>query len=71
MPRRHKVRKFKPYLMRYLHSEDPNFEPVLHDLLIHEHEVYDESTVGEGAEVTRGERLSHMWHVVFTELTDI
>ena len=71
MPRRHKVRKFKPYLMRYLHSDDPNFEPVLHDLLEHEHEVYDESTVGEGAEVTRGERLSHMWHVVFTELTDI
>ena len=71
MPRRHKVRQFKPYLMRYLHSEDPNFEPVLHDLLEHEHEVYDESTVGEGAEVTRGERLSHMWHVVFTGLTDI
>ncbi len=71
MPRRHKVRKFKPYLMRYLHSEDPNFEPVLHDLLIHEHEVYDKSTVGEGADMTRGDRLSHMWHVVFTELTDI
>ena len=71
MPRRHKVRKFKPYLMRYLHSADPNYEPVLMDLLDHEHEVYDESTVGEGAESTRGERLPHMWHVVFTELTDI
>lgn len=71
MPRRHKVRKFKPYLMRYLHSADPNYEPVLMDLLEHEHLIYDESTVGEGAESTRGERLPHMWHVVFTELTDI
>ena len=71
MPRRHKVRKFKPYLMRYLHSDDPNYEPVLMDLLEHQHLIYDESTVGEGAESTRGERLPHMWHVVFTELTDI
>ncbi len=71
MPRRHKVRQFKPYLMRYLHSNDPNYEPVLRDLLEHEHEVYDESTIGADADMERGQRRTETWHIVFTELTDI
>ena len=71
MPRRHKVRQFKPYLMRYLHSSDPNYEPVLRDLFEHEHEVYDDVTASEETDFRRGDRETHTWHVVFTELTDI
>ena len=70
MKRLHKVRDFKPYLMRYLHASDPNFEPVLLDLLEHEHEVYEELTKKTGA-LRRGERKRDSWEVVFTELTDI
>lgn len=71
MARLHKIRKFKPYLMRYLHSGDPNHEPVLRDLLEHEHEVYDEITADADADLARGQRGARTWHVVFTELTDI
>jgi hypothetical protein len=56
--------------MRYLHASDPNFEPVLLDLLEHEHEVYEELTIKTGA-LRRGERKRDSWEVVFTELTDI
>lgn len=71
MPRLHKVRQFKPYLMRYLHSNDPNYEPVLRDLFEHEHAVYDDITASEETDFRRGERGTQTWHVVFTELTDI
>lgn len=56
--------------MRYLHASDPNFEPVLLDLLEHEHEVYEELTRKKG-ELRRGERKRDSWEVVFTELTDV
>lgn len=69
MDRFHKVRAFKPYLMRYIHADDPNYEPVLRDLLDHEHEVYEEMT--RKKELDRGERGAETWQVVFGELTDI
>ncbi|MEE9274760.1 MAG: hypothetical protein V3V62_05590 [bacterium] len=69
MKRKHQVRAFKPYLMRYIHGSDPNYEPVLRDLLEHEHEVYEELT--EEKEFQRGEREGRTWQVVFSELTDI
>ena len=47
MKRLHRVRNFKPYLMRYVHNDDPNYEPVLRELLDHEHEVYDELTLSK------------------------
>lgn len=71
MERFHRVRNFKPYLMRYLHSNDPNYEPVLRDLLDHEHEVYDEITSKSDAPYPRGHRGTKTWEVVFSELTDI
>ncbi len=71
MARLQKVRNFKPYLMRYLHSNNPNYEPVLRDLLNFENEVYDQITASEDAEMQRGQRGAQTWHVVFTALTDI
>lgn len=68
--RKFKIRKFKAYLMRYVHGTDPNYEPVLRDLLDHEHEVYDELTK-EKMKFERGERRANSWEVVFRELTDI
>lgn len=70
MRRLHRVRNFKPYLMRYVHNNDPNYEPVLRELLDHEHEVYDETTLSRN-EMARGERGDNTWEVVFSELTDI
>ncbi len=70
MERINKVRKFKPYIMRYLHSSDPNYEPVLRDLLEHEGEVYEELTKKK-KELERGKRGNQTWEVVFAELTDI
>ncbi len=70
MKRLHRVRNFKPYLMRYVHNSDPNYEPVLRELLDHEHEVYDETTLSR-KEMARGERGDNTWEVVFSELTDI
>ena len=70
MKRLHKVRNFKPYLMRYVHANDPNYEPVLRELLDHEHEVYDDLTLHSG-ELKRGERRESTWQIVFEELTDI
>lgn len=68
--RKFKIRKYKPYLMRYVHGGDPNYEPVLRDILDHEHEVYDELTK-EDMKFQRGERRGHSWEVVFRELTDV
>lgn len=70
MKRLHRVRSFKPYLMRYVHNNDPNYEPVLRELLDHEHEVYDEKTLSK-KEMTRGDREENTWEVVFSELTDV
>lgn len=70
MRRLHRVRNFKPYLMRYVHNNDPNYEPVLRELLDHEHEVYDEITLSR-KKMARGERGDNTWEVVFSELTDI
>ena len=70
MPRANQVRKFKPYLMRYLHSHDPNFEPVLRDILDHEHLVYDEMTKKRKV-LKRGVRDRDSWEVVFTELCQV
>jgi len=70
MKRLHRVRNFKPYLMRYVHNDDPNYEPVLRELLDHEHEVYDEMTLSK-KELARGERGGNTWEVVFAELTDV
>ena len=70
MKRLHRVRNFKPYLMRYVHNSDPNYEPVLRELLDHEHEVYDEMTLSR-KEMSRGERGENTWEVVFAELTDV
>lgn len=70
MKRIHKVRSFKPYLMRYVHRGDPNYEPVLRELLDHEHEVYDDLTLNT-KELQRGDRGDYTWQVVFDELTDI
>ena len=70
MKRLHRVRNFKPYLMRYVHNNDPNYEPVLREILDHEHEVYDETTLSR-KEMARGERGDNTWEVVFGELTDI
>ena len=70
MRRMHRVRNFKPYLMRYVHNNDPNYEPVLRDLLGHGHEVYDELTLAK-KEMARGEREGITWEVVFAELTDV
>jgi len=70
MRRAHRVRNFKPYLMRYVHNNDPNYEPVLRELLDHEHEVYDELTLTK-KEMGRGEREGNTWEVVFAELTDV
>ncbi len=70
MKRLHRVRKFKPYLMRYVHNSDPNYEPVLRELLDHEHEVYDEMTLSK-KEMARGVRAEDTWEIVFSELTDI
>ena len=70
MKRLHKVRSFKPYLMRYVHASDPNYEPVLRELLDHEHEVYDDFTL-ETKDLKRGETGDLTWQVVFDELTDI
>ena len=70
MTRQHQFRKFKPYIMRYVHRADPNFEPVLRDLLDHENAVYNELTE-QGLECTRGERCGKSWEVVFNELAGI
>jgi hypothetical protein len=70
MKRLHRVRNFKPYLMRYVHNSDPNYEPMLRELLDHEHEVYDETTLSR-KEMARGERGDNTWEVVFSELMDI
>ena len=70
LTRNHQFRKFKPYVMRYLHSHDPNFEPVLRDLLDHESEVYEELT-RRGEKCTRGQRCEQSWQIVFTELAGI
>ncbi len=70
MAKKQEFRKFKPYIMRYLHSSDPNFEPVLRDLLDHERYVYQELTQ-QGADLTRGERSARGWEVVFRELAGI
>ncbi|MBI3127350.1 MAG: hypothetical protein HYZ11_07075 [Candidatus Tectomicrobia bacterium] len=70
MERLQKVRNFKPYLMRYIHSHDPNYEPVLRDLLDHEHEIYDEMTK-ERKVLERGKRQRDSWEVVFSELSQI
>ncbi len=70
MKRLHKVRSFKPYLMQYLHASDLNYEPVLRELLDHEHEVYDDLTLTP-KKLPRGERGESTWQVVFDELTDI
>ena len=67
MERKHEFRKFKPYIMRYLHGQDLNFEPVLRDLLDHENAVYEELT-SQGGEFTRGERNAGGWEIVFGEL---
>ncbi|MDA1000982.1 MAG: hypothetical protein O2807_10780 [bacterium] len=69
-PRKFKIRKYKPYLMRYVHGSDPNYEPVLRDILDHEHDVYDELTKNEKT-FQRGERRANSWEVVFRELTDV
>ena len=70
MERKHEFRKYKPYIMRYLHSHDPNFEPVLRDILDHENAVYEELTrVGE--ECTRGERCVKSWEIVFKDLASV
>lgn len=70
MAKKQEFRKFKPYIMRYLHSSDPNFEPVLRDLLDHERFVYQELSQ-QGANFTRGERSAKGWEVVFGELAQI
>ena len=70
MKRLHKVRGFKPYLMQYLHASNLNYEPVLRELLDHEHEVYDDLTLTT-KKLPRGERGESTWQVVFDELTDI
>lgn len=70
MAKKQEFRKFKPYLMRYLHSHDPNFEPVLRDLLDHERFVYQELSQ-QGDNFTRGERSAKGWEVVFSELAQI
>ena len=70
MERSHKVQKFRPYLMRYLHSSDPNYEPVLRDLLDHEHAVYDEMTKKRKV-LERGRRERDSWEVVFSELSQV
>lgn len=66
----HTVRQFKPYLMRYLHSHDPNYEPVLRDLLDHENAVYDSMTK-EHKVLERGRRERNSWEIVFTELSRV
>ena len=70
MAKKQEFRKFKPYIMRYLHSHDPNFEPVLRDLLDHERYVYQELSK-QGEEFTRGERSAKGWEIVFGELAEI
>ncbi|MEK6709198.1 MAG: hypothetical protein AABZ64_01325 [Nitrospinota bacterium] len=64
------VQKFKPYLMRYIHSHDPNYEPVLRDLLDRENAVYDEMTKKRKV-LKRGARDRDSWEVVFTELCQV
>jgi hypothetical protein len=56
--------------MRYVHSGDPNYEPVLRELFDHEHEVYDDFTLGT-KELKRGKMDDQTWHIVFDELTNI
>lgn len=70
MTTRKEFRKFRPYLMRYLHANDPNFEPVLRDLLDFEHIFYDEMTKNEG-DLSRGGRSVHTWERVFAALEGI
>lgn len=70
MEKLQKVRKFKPYLMRYIHSHDPNYEPVLRDLLDHEHTVYDDMTKKRKV-LERGTRQRDSWEVVFSELCQV
>lgn len=70
MERIQKFPQFKPYLMRYLYSHDPNYEPVLRDILDHENSVYDEMTKSRKV-MERGTRDRDSWEVVFSELCQV
>lgn len=60
------MREFKPYVMRYLHG-DPNYEPVLRDILEHESAIYDRMTK-ETHSLRRGASGEEAWKEVFGEL---
>ena len=63
--------EFRHYLMRYMNSDDPNYEPVLRDILEHEHERYDAITASEEVDFQRGEQGTLAWQAVYSQLCSV